>query len=60
MEAACAKVSTVSNFLEDASTRVCTLEARLDGEERERRQGDGALEGAVQEVKAALSRKADG
>lgn len=57
MQAACAKVSTVSDFLDEASSRVSNLEAGLDGEQRERRQEAEATKGMLDGVRRELAQK---
>ncbi|CAN0381053.1 unnamed protein product, partial [Ascophyllum nodosum] len=59
MQAACSKVSSVSEFLEDTAERVSKLEAGLDAAELERRQREAEIEETVQGLRSELSGKAD-
>ena len=59
MQAACAKVSTVSDFLDEAAQRVSTLEARLENGERERRDREGEMEEALRCLRADVAKRAD-
>ncbi|CAN0072998.1 unnamed protein product, partial [Ectocarpus fasciculatus] len=59
MQAACAKVSTVSDFLDEAAQRVSTLEAGLERGERERRENEEGTQEALRDVKADLAKRAD-
>ncbi|CAN0410621.1 unnamed protein product, partial [Ectocarpus sp. 12 AP-2014] len=59
MQVACAKVSTVSDFLDDAAQRVSTLEAGLERGERERRENEEGTQEALRDVKADLAERAD-
>ncbi|CAM9558558.1 unnamed protein product, partial [Pylaiella littoralis] len=59
MQAACAKVSTVSEFLDEAAQRVATLEAGLERGERERRESEQETEEAFRDLRADLAGRAD-
>ena len=59
MQAACAKVSTVSEFLDEASERVSTLEVGLEKEERERRERERETGEALRCLRADLAKRAD-
>lgn len=59
MEAVCAKVSTVSEFLDDAAKRVSNLEAGMDRQECEWRQRDEIMQNALDGITAELSHKAE-
>lgn len=60
MQAACAKVSTVSDFLDEAANRVSTLEAGLKEEEGKRNEGELKTQAALKDTRKELTRKADG
>lgn len=59
IQAACAKVSTVSEFLDETTQRVSKLEAGLDAAELERRQHEAEIEEDVKGLQAELDVKAD-
>ena len=59
MQAVCAKVSTVSEFLDEAAERVSTLEAGLEKEERERRERGRETGEAFRCLRADLAKKSD-
>lgn len=59
MQAACAKVSTVSEFLDEAAERVSSLEAHLEEGEHERRQNEKETEETLVGLKASLAEKAE-
>lgn len=59
MQAACAKVSTVSDFLDEAAQRVSTLESGLERGELERRENEERTQEALRDVKADLANRAD-
>ncbi|CAN0005981.1 unnamed protein product [Discosporangium mesarthrocarpum] len=59
MEAACAKVSSVSEFLEDASLRVSRLEAGLERTDSSLRERSRETDETLQGVHSQLQEKAD-
>lgn len=59
VQAACAKVSTVSDFLDDAGQRLSTLEASLERGERDRRESEREAEEAFRELRSGLNDRAD-
>eukprot|EP00752_Nemacystus_decipiens_P001689 g1637.t1 len=59
VQAACAKVSTVSDFLDDAGRRLSTLEVGLEEGERERRETERTAEEAFRRLNSGLADRAD-
>eukprot|EP00903_Cladosiphon_okamuranus_P015561 g14366.t1 len=59
VQAACAKVSTVSEFLDEAGQRLSTLEAGLERGKQERRESERDAEVAFRELRSGLADRAD-